>query len=148
MHGDDVAAVIEMRRGPLVDGTPYADAEFFAEIEAFHMAAMAAHKERTKITTPLPVPPGYTPPVPALAAAAAFTIPGQVVAPPNGPTAIGQMVGPVFTGPVITGGLDRLTPPRLDLSGLDPNEHAAVIAMLRRLLEMMDGDGRSTGGQH
>jgi ATP-dependent Zn protease len=140
LHGDDVRAVIEAQPGPLVDGTPYGDPEFFAQIEAYHLAALAAHKERTKITAPLPVPPGLVAPVSALAAAAAFTIPGQVVAPPNGPTA-GQVVGPVYTGSVVSGGLDtaRMAPPRLDLSGLDPNEHAAIIAMLRRLLDMMDG---------
>jgi ATP-dependent Zn protease len=145
MHGDDVAAVIETRRGPLVDGTPYGNAEFFAEIEAYHVAAMAAHKERTKLDSPLPVLPSLAPPVPALVGA--FTIPGQAI-PPNGPFPAGQVVGPVLTGPVVSSGLDRLTPPRLDLSGLDPNEHAAVIAMLRRLLEMMDGDGSAPGGQH
>jgi ATP-dependent Zn protease len=45
LSGDDVAAVIEMEIGPIVDGRPYRDADFMARIEEYHNAALVAHRE-------------------------------------------------------------------------------------------------------
>ncbi|MBX6355402.1 MAG: AAA family ATPase [Micromonosporaceae bacterium] len=58
LTGDDVVAVLEGRPGPLVDGTVYKDEEFLRSIEAYHRAALAAHRGHTRLTLALPVPPG------------------------------------------------------------------------------------------
>jgi len=55
VSGDDIVAIIEGRPGPLIDGTRYHDPGFRAEIEAYHGAAAAAHKEHAKVDSPLPV---------------------------------------------------------------------------------------------
>jgi ATP-dependent Zn protease len=52
--GDDVTAVIERRRGPILDGTPYASEEFAASLEAYHDAAVAAHKGHANVRIPMP----------------------------------------------------------------------------------------------
>lgn len=54
ISGDDVAAVIEGRPGPLVDGQPYATAEFRDRLETFHAAAVAAHAVRHERPPALP----------------------------------------------------------------------------------------------
>jgi ATP-dependent Zn protease len=46
ISGEDVAAIIEGRVGPLVDGTLYATKEMKKQLEAYHAAALAAHKVR------------------------------------------------------------------------------------------------------
>jgi cell division protease FtsH len=58
LTGDDVVAVLEGRPGPLVDGTAYASEDFIREVEAYHRAALSAHRGHTKLTLALPVPPG------------------------------------------------------------------------------------------
>jgi len=55
LSGEDVTAVFEAQRGPLVDGTPYADDEFIARLRAYHEAAARAHREHSKPDMPLPV---------------------------------------------------------------------------------------------
>lgn len=45
MSGEDVAAVIEGVQGSIVDGRPYLDANFLAEIEKYHSASVVAHRE-------------------------------------------------------------------------------------------------------
>lgn len=45
LSGDDVAAVIERRVGPIVDGRPYLDKKFMARIEEYHRSAVVAHRE-------------------------------------------------------------------------------------------------------
>lgn len=60
ISGDDVAAVIEGRPGPVVDGRAYADAGFRSELEAYHVAAVEAHRvrhERPPALPQLPVAP-------------------------------------------------------------------------------------------
>ncbi len=42
--GDDVAAVIERKPGPIVDGSQYADPVFVREIVAYHEEMLAAHR--------------------------------------------------------------------------------------------------------
>jgi cell division protease FtsH len=56
LSGEDVAAVLEHRRGPLIDGTPYADPEFIAELDAYHQAAARAHREHSQDQLSMPVP--------------------------------------------------------------------------------------------
>lgn len=56
LTGEDVTAVLEGRRGPLVDGRPYTDPAFIALLEAYHGAAVEAHRRHSPVTTPLPVP--------------------------------------------------------------------------------------------
>jgi hypothetical protein len=53
--GEDVEAVLEGRRGPLVDGTPYADDAFIDRLREYHVAAVRAHREHGSPDMPLPV---------------------------------------------------------------------------------------------
>jgi cell division protease FtsH len=57
LTGEDVIAVLERRLGPLVDATAYADPGFVRQIEAYHRAAVAAHRGHSKLTLALPVAP-------------------------------------------------------------------------------------------
>ncbi len=59
LTGDDVKAVIERRPGTLLDGRPYADDDFYQEIEAYHRAAVIAHMNHTAIRLTMPVPPTF-----------------------------------------------------------------------------------------
>jgi len=54
LSGDDVLAVVEYQVGPLVDGTPYSDESFLAELNDYHQAAARAHREhsQTKLNMP------------------------------------------------------------------------------------------------
>ena len=45
LSGEDVAAVIDGLQGSIVDGRPYLDAQFLAEIEKYHQASVIAHQE-------------------------------------------------------------------------------------------------------
>jgi ATP-dependent Zn protease len=56
LNGDDVIAVLEGSRGPIVDGTPYKDPVFGAALEAYHTAAVEAHRRHASVSTPLPQP--------------------------------------------------------------------------------------------
>lgn len=55
MSGEDVAAVIEGVQGSIVDGRPYLDANFLAEIEKYHSASVVAHREHRIPDVHLPV---------------------------------------------------------------------------------------------
>lgn len=55
MSGEDVAAVIEGVQGSIVDGRPYLDANFLAEIEKYHSASLVAHREHRIPDVHLPV---------------------------------------------------------------------------------------------
>ncbi|MGD0062751.1 MAG: AAA family ATPase [Streptosporangiaceae bacterium] len=59
LSGEDVVAVLEHRRGPLVDGTPYADESFLAELSEYHQSAAQAHRDHSleQLALPAPVPP-------------------------------------------------------------------------------------------
>jgi cell division protease FtsH len=57
LSGEDVTAVFECQRGPLVDGTPYADDEFIARLREYHLAAARAHHEHAVPVVSLPVAP-------------------------------------------------------------------------------------------
>jgi ATP-dependent Zn protease len=66
--GEDVEAIIEGRQGPNIDGARYHDPRFLDELEAYHTACAAAHRQHGGVegSIPVPIPP---PPVGALAAA-------------------------------------------------------------------------------
>ena len=55
LSGEDVTAIIEGRRGPVIDGTPYADPAFIEELRRYHEAASQAHREHSQPHLPLPV---------------------------------------------------------------------------------------------
>ncbi len=57
--GDDVAAIIEGRVGPTVDGRPYQDHGFRQMLERYHEAVLRAHKGHAGVEgrIPVPVPP-------------------------------------------------------------------------------------------
>jgi ATP-dependent Zn protease len=56
LSGEDVTAVLEHTRGPLVDGTPYSNLEFIAELDTYHQAAARSHREHSQARLKLPVP--------------------------------------------------------------------------------------------
>jgi cell division protease FtsH len=55
LSGEDVVAVLEHTRGPVVDGTAYADQSFLAELAEYHTAAARAHREHSHEELHLPV---------------------------------------------------------------------------------------------
>jgi hypothetical protein len=79
LSGEDVLAVLEHTRGPLADGTPYADESFLAELAAYHEAAARAHREHSHEELRLPVATTVEP----------WTMP-VAVAEPDGPGLNGQ----------------------------------------------------------
>ena len=54
LSGDDVVAVFQHRKGPIVDGRPYADREFIDLLEEYHQAAVSAHRSHGKVQLSLP----------------------------------------------------------------------------------------------
>lgn len=54
LSGNDVHAVIEGRMGDVVDGSKYLNSENISALEAYHLSALAAHKEHRKPDMPLP----------------------------------------------------------------------------------------------
>ncbi len=67
LSGEDVTAVFEHTSGPLVDGTPYANPEFIAELDTYHTVAARAHRDHSHEQLSLPALVG----VPALPQGAA-----------------------------------------------------------------------------
>ena len=55
LSGEDVTAVFDGGRGPLVDGAPYADDAFIAKLRDYHLAAKRAHQEHNQPELTLPV---------------------------------------------------------------------------------------------
>ncbi|MGH9276549.1 MAG: AAA family ATPase [Acidimicrobiales bacterium] len=75
--GDDIEAIIEGRRGPLIDGRWYHTPDFRSAAEAYHELALVAHKSHGVIDVPLPaVEPEYVP--------ASVSEPISFETPPNG----------------------------------------------------------------
>ncbi|HET9081045.1 MAG TPA: AAA family ATPase [Trebonia sp.] len=65
LSGEDVTAVLEGHRGPLVDGAPYADDEFIAKLREYHLAAKRAHHHHSQPDIPLPThQPAYVVTIP------------------------------------------------------------------------------------
>jgi cell division protease FtsH len=58
LSGEDVAAVFEHTTGPVVDGRPYSDPEFLAELDTYHQSAAQAHRDHSHEQLALPVPAG------------------------------------------------------------------------------------------
>jgi cell division protease FtsH len=56
VSGEDVAAVIEHRPGPLIDGRAYGDPAFVQRLREYHEAAVLAHREHGKLNVVLPAP--------------------------------------------------------------------------------------------
>ncbi len=73
LSGEDVAAVFDGGRGPVVDGSPYADDEFIARLREYHLAAAQAHREHNQPHLPMPE---HTP-VPAYAIAEGYDAVGS-----------------------------------------------------------------------
>jgi ATP-dependent Zn protease len=59
--GEDVIAVLDGTRGPLIDGSAYREPGFLAELEVYHGAVEAAHDRHEKVSMPLPMTNGQTP---------------------------------------------------------------------------------------
>jgi cell division protease FtsH len=55
LSGEDVVAVLEHTRGPLVDGTPYGDETFMAALAEYHTAAARAHRDHSSEQLHIPV---------------------------------------------------------------------------------------------
>jgi ATP-dependent Zn protease len=56
ISGQDVVAIINGEEGPVVDGRPYSEADFIAELEAYHLRAVSAHSGDRGVPLPVPVP--------------------------------------------------------------------------------------------
>ncbi len=56
LSGEDIVAVLDHTRGPLVDGTPYGDEDFLASLSEYHQAAARAHRDHSMEQLNLPVP--------------------------------------------------------------------------------------------
>jgi cell division protease FtsH len=63
LSGEDIVAVMEHTRGPLVDGTPYGDEAFLAKLSDYHLAAARAHREHSQDQLNLPTAAPATAPV-------------------------------------------------------------------------------------
>ncbi len=56
ISGQDVVAIINGEEGPVVDGRPYRDLDFLADLEAYHLRAVSAHSGDRAAPLPVPVP--------------------------------------------------------------------------------------------
>ena len=56
ISGQDVVAIINGEEGPVVDGRPYREPDFLAELEAYHLRAVSAHGGDRSMPLPVPVP--------------------------------------------------------------------------------------------
>jgi cell division protease FtsH len=61
LSGEDVVAVFEHTRGPLVDGTAYGDPAFIAQLDDYHHSAARAHREHSQEQLALPAPVAVQP---------------------------------------------------------------------------------------
>lgn len=52
--GEDVEAIVESRRGPIIDGSVYGDLQFQRELEEYHRAAQEAHATHSEVGLDLP----------------------------------------------------------------------------------------------
>jgi hypothetical protein len=56
ISGQDVVAIINGEEGPVVDGRPYIQPGFAAELEAYHERVVAAHSGDRSLPLPVPLP--------------------------------------------------------------------------------------------
>jgi ATP-dependent Zn protease len=61
LSGEDIAAIMEGTRGPVVDGRLYHLPEFSAIAESYHAMAVRAHQGHDKVEVPLPKLSGRAP---------------------------------------------------------------------------------------
>jgi cell division protease FtsH len=54
LTGDDIKAVVDGTRGPLVDGTEYHTPEFAQQAQEYHERALVAHQQHSSVDIPLP----------------------------------------------------------------------------------------------
>jgi ATP-dependent Zn protease len=54
LTGDDIKAIVDGTRGPLVDGTEYHTPEFAEQAKEYHHRVLIAHKEHAAVDVPLP----------------------------------------------------------------------------------------------
>ncbi|MBO0893190.1 MAG: AAA family ATPase [Acidimicrobiales bacterium] len=52
--GEDVVAIVNGQRGPLIDGRPYHDPRFRAALEDYHQSVVTAHHQHGPVLAPLP----------------------------------------------------------------------------------------------
>jgi ATP-dependent Zn protease len=53
--GEDIEAIVEYRKGPILDGRSYGDPEVQRELEEYHLAAVEAHRNHTNVAFVLPI---------------------------------------------------------------------------------------------
>ncbi|GAA3799007.1 hypothetical protein GCM10022226_17990 [Sphaerisporangium flaviroseum] len=117
LNGDDVVAVIEGTRGPVLDGSLYLSEEFYEELEAYHDVAADAHRTHSHVTSALPRPRQAPFPVPVIAGQvvpqqAAYAMPSEppgIDDPGHGPaegvvSVISNGPGPIEMSPSPNGG--------------------------------------------
>jgi ATP-dependent Zn protease len=81
LSGEDIAAVVNGQRGPVVDGTPYGDPAFIRQLRDYHQAAVDAHREHNKPAIALPLSSEWV--APTVASHPNVSHPNGA-APPNG----------------------------------------------------------------
>jgi cell division protease FtsH len=59
LSGQDIAAIMNREPGPVVDGRPYGEPAFIAELETYHLSAMGVQSRARSL--PLPVPIRHVP---------------------------------------------------------------------------------------
>jgi hypothetical protein len=55
ISGQDITAIMNREQGPVVDGRPYADPGFIAELEAYHLSAKSIHGRERSLPLPVPI---------------------------------------------------------------------------------------------
>jgi len=55
ISGQDIDAIMRREQGPVVDGRPYAQPDFMADIEAYHASAMSMQSRGRSLPLPVPV---------------------------------------------------------------------------------------------
>jgi cell division protease FtsH len=56
ISGQDITAIMNREQGPVVDGRPYADPGFIAELEAYHLSSHSIHGSERSLPLPVPHP--------------------------------------------------------------------------------------------
>jgi cell division protease FtsH len=56
LSGQDITAIMNREQGPVVDGRPYADPGFIAELEAYHLSSHSIHGSERSLPLPVPHP--------------------------------------------------------------------------------------------
>jgi cell division protease FtsH len=62
ISGQDIEAIMNREQGPVVDGRPYGQPEFVAELEAYHESAMSMQSRGRSLPLPVAVPARHSAP--------------------------------------------------------------------------------------